>query len=231
NKIGRGSNTSMNDSKHHGAKAQLWRLRFGGKPDSRRRAVRLAAGGLAVLLLGGLLVWLPKPAAYGRWGFGTSTIDPAVRPGDSFFDYANGARAAGRIGDRRVGAKLKPWDIEDTVWNNTLDIVANIVAKASSSNAAPDTDTGKIAALYRAFVDQDRREHLDLAPLAGELAEVRNAATRADIAILMGRSMRDFGIRLFDMWVDPDERDPGRRYALYVGQAGLGLPGRDYYLG
>src|SRR5262249_6468795 len=96
--------------------------------------------------------------------------------------------------------------------------------------AAPDTDTGKIAALYRAFNDHDRRERLDLAPIAGELAEVRNAATRADIAILMGRSLRGFGIRLFDMWVQQDERDPGRRYALYVGQASLGLPARDYYL-
>src|SRR4051812_36669449 len=81
----------MNDRKHHGANAQLWRLRFGGKPGSWRRAVRLAVGGLAVLLLGGMLVWVPKPPAYGRWGFDTSTIDPAVRPGDSFFDHANGA--------------------------------------------------------------------------------------------------------------------------------------------
>src|SRR5262245_10949474 len=220
----------MNDRKHHGANAQLWRLRFGGKPDSWRRTVRLAAGGLAVLLMGGVLVWLPQPPDYGRWGFDTSTIDPAVRPGDSFFDHANGEWAAGRVGGRRVGAKLKSWDIRNTVRNKSFDIVANIVAKASSSNAALDTDTGKIAALYRAFVDQNRRERLDLAPIAGELAEIRNAATRTDIAILMGRSLRGFGKRLFDMWVQQDEGDPGRRYALYVAQHGLGLPDRDYYL-
>src|SRR5215467_8160105 len=154
--IFQGRNTSMNDSKHHGASAQLWRLRFGGKPDSRRRAVRLAAGVLTVLLLGGLVIWLPKPAAYGRWGFDTSTIDPAVRPGDSFFDHANGAGAAGRIDDRRVGAKLKPWDIRNTVQKNSLHSEENIVAKAPSTNDAPDTDTGKNAAQYRAFVDQDR---------------------------------------------------------------------------
>jgi putative endopeptidase len=208
----------MNDSKHHRANARLWRLRFGGKPGSRRRAVRLAAGGLAVLLLGGVLVWLPKPPAYGRWGFDTSTIDPAVRPGDSFFDHANGAWAA-RF---QIGAHSA---VKDTVRNK----IFYIVTKALNSNAAPDTDTGKIAALYRAFNDHDRRERLDLAPIAGELAEIRNAATRTDIAILMGRSLRGFGKSLFDMWVDPDDRDPGR-YALYVAQHGLGLPDRDYYL-
>src|SRR5262249_42871939 len=110
------------------------------------------------------------------------------------------------------------------------DKIRFIVAKASNSNAAPDSDTGKIAALYRAFVDQGRREHLDLAPIAGELAEIRNAATRTDIAILMGRSLRGFGKSLFDMSVDSDAKDPGRRYALHIGQAGLGLPDRDYYL-
>src|SRR5215470_10628389 len=32
-----------------------------------------------------------RDAAYGRWGFDESGIDPAVSPGDSFFDFANGA--------------------------------------------------------------------------------------------------------------------------------------------
>src|SRR5215831_6821227 len=128
----------MNDSKHHGANAQLWGLRFGGKPVSRRQAVRLAAGVLTVLVLGGLVIWLPKQAAYGRWGFDTATIDPAVRPGDSFFDHANGVDAAGRIDERRAGAKLKPWDIRITLQNNSFRIVTDIVTKASNSNAAPD---------------------------------------------------------------------------------------------
>jgi putative endopeptidase len=216
----------VNDSKHHRANAQLWRLRFGGKPDSWRRAVRLAAGGLAVLLMGGVLVWLPKPAAYGRWGFDTSTIDPTVRPGHSFFDYANGTWAA-RF---QIDAYSAGINMSGVIKAKVRDKIRYIVTKAFNSNAAPDTDTGKIAALYRAFNDHDRRERLDLAPIAGELAEIRNAATRTDIAILMGRSLRGFGKSLFDMWVQQDERDPGRRHALYVAQHGLGLPDRDYYL-
>src|SRR5690349_18847156 len=207
----------MHDSKYRGANAQLWRFRFGGKPGSRRRAVRLVAGGLAVLLLGGVLVWVQQLPAYGRWGFDTSTIDPAVRPGDTFFDYANGADSTGV---NMFGV------INDTVRNK----IFYIVTKALNSNAASDTDAGKIAALYRAFNDHDRRERLELAPIAGELAEIRNAATRTDIAILMVRSLRGFGKSLFDMEVDPDDRDPGRRYALYLVQHGLGLPDRDYYL-
>src|SRR5215468_3855047 len=88
------------------------------------------AGGLAVLLLSGVLVWVRQLPAYGRWGFDTSAIDPAVRPGDSFFDHVKGADSAG-VNMRGV--------IEDTVRKKIL----YIVTKALNSNAAPDTDTGK----------------------------------------------------------------------------------------
>src|SRR5882762_3415095 len=30
-------------------------------------------------------------ASYGRWGFDESGIEPGANPGDSFFDFANGA--------------------------------------------------------------------------------------------------------------------------------------------
>jgi hypothetical protein len=40
----------------------------------------------------------------------------------------------------------------------------------------------------------------------------------------MGRSLRGFGNSLFDMWVQQDERDPGRRYALYVVSTALACP-------
>ena len=33
----------------------------------------------------------PHGTAYGRWGFDESGVDPQSHPGDSFFDFANGA--------------------------------------------------------------------------------------------------------------------------------------------
>src|SRR5215475_2615798 len=95
--------------------------------EGSRAAGAVRSGGLAVLLLGGVLVWVRQMPAYGRWGFDTSTIDPAVRPGDSFFDHVKGADSAG-VNMRGV--------IEDTVRKKTL----YIVTKALNSTAASDTD-------------------------------------------------------------------------------------------
>jgi putative endopeptidase len=72
-------------------------------------------------------------------------------------------------------------------------------------------------------------ERLGAAPLAPELAAVRDAGTRDDLAALMGRNNFDFEPSLFAIFIDVDLKDPSR-YAIYLSQSGLGLPDRDYYL-
>ncbi|MET0294349.1 MAG: M13-type metalloendopeptidase, partial [Phenylobacterium sp.] len=50
-----------------------------------------------------------------------------------------------------------------------------------------------------------------------------------DIARLMGASVKGFGGSVFSVAIYDDAKNP-ERYAVYLGQAGLGLPDRDYYL-
>jgi putative endopeptidase len=164
-------------------------------------------------------------AAFGRWGFDSSGIDPAVSPGDSFFDYANGAWAARTA----IPADKTRFGMFDALTDRMQEQVRAIVTEAARSDVAPDTDTGKIGALYNAFMDEDRIERRDLAPIATDLAEIRDATTRTAIAALMGRSRRGVGGSLFNISVSEDEKDPDRN-TLHVAQGGLSLPDRDYYL-
>ncbi len=164
-------------------------------------------------------------AAFGRWGFDTSGIDPAVPPGNSFFDYANGAWVARTV----MPADKSRFGMFDVLRDRTLDQLRVIVEEAARSGASPETDTGKIGALYRSFMDEDRVENLGLAPLEADLAAIRNTKSAADVAVLMGRAKHDFGSSLFNISVSEDEKDPSR-HTLYASQSGLGLPDRDYYL-
>jgi putative endopeptidase len=162
---------------------------------------------------------------FGRWGFDDSGVDPAVRPGDSFFDFASGkwhARAEIPPDKSRFG-------MFDALADKTQKQVHEIVEAAARSGAGPDTELGKIGSLYDAFMDAAGIEKLDAAPIAGDLADIRIAQSRADIAALMGRSKRSFGDSLFGLSVSEDAKDPTRN-ALHASQAGLGLPDRDYYL-
>jgi putative endopeptidase len=167
----------------------------------------------------------PERPALGRWGFDDSGIDQAVNPGDSFFDYANGAWLA----RTPIPADKARYGMFDALNDRTLEQLHAIVTSAAASGAAPDTDTGKIGGIYTAFMDEDRIERLGLAPIETELAEIRAATTPAAIAQLMGRSRRGLGGSLFSISVYDDEKDPDRN-ALHASQSGLGLPDRDYYL-
>ncbi len=164
-------------------------------------------------------------AAVGPWGFDISGMDTAIRPGNGFFDYANGAWAARTV----IPPDKSRFGVDEVLNDRTQEQIHDIVTEASRSGAAPDTDAGKIGALYNSFMDEDRIERLDIAPIADELAEIRKATTKTAIAALMGRSVRGFGSSLFDLSVSEDEKDPDRN-TLYSSQDGLGLPDRDYYL-
>jgi putative endopeptidase len=86
-----------------------------------------------------------------------------------------------------------------------------------------------VGALYRAFTDEAAVEALGKAPMAADLAAIKAERTRADVARLMGVSLKAFGGTFFGGQVQPDAKDPDH-YTVYLGQAGLGLPDRDYYL-
>jgi putative endopeptidase len=162
---------------------------------------------------------------YGLWGFDISGVDPKAKPGDSFFDYADGAWEA----RTEIPADKTRFGMFDMLRDKSQEQLRVIIEDAAKSGASPDTDAGKIGALYNAFMDEARIEELDAAPIASDLAKIRDAKTKADIAVLMGRSNRAFGSSFFIVGVGEDEKDP-THHTLYANQSGLGLPDRDYYL-
>jgi putative endopeptidase len=164
-------------------------------------------------------------ATYGRWGFDDSGVDRQAKPGDSFFDFANGAWDARTV----IPPDKSRFGMFDGLTDKTQEQVRTIIEEAAKSSASSDTDAGKIGALYNAFMDEERIERLDLAPIAGDLEDIRKAMTKTDIAVLMGRAKNGFGSSLFNIAVNEDEKDP-EHSTLHASQGGLGLPDRDYYL-
>ena len=100
---------------------------------------------------------------------------------------------------------------------------------AAHVDHAPTTIEGKVGAFYKAFMDEARIEELGAKPIARDLQNVRVGANRGALAGLMGLATHNFEGTLFGVGIDVDLKDPNK-YALYIGQAGLGLPDRDYYL-
>jgi len=159
----------------------------------------------------------PKAVHFGTWGVDLSNRDLSVKPGDDFVKYASGSWLAKTdipADKPEVGSGYEVYDL-------TQDQL-----KALVTNAAADS---KYGAMYQSMMDEARAEQVGIAPLKKDLATVAALRTKADLARHMGMTNGAFGSSTFAFDLESDTADATMN-ALYLYQAGLGMPNRDYYL-
>lgn len=163
---------------------------------------------------------------YGNWGFDAAGADKATKPGDDFFRYANGAW----IDRVQIPADKAAYSLRlamsDAVEQRLHDLMEDVAKK---SEHKPTTTDGKVGAFYKSFMNEAQIEKTGAAPLKEKVAELQSVKTREALAAMMGRHNSDLEGGIFGLFIDVDLKDPSK-YAVYVGQAGLSLPDRDYYL-
>jgi len=167
---------------------------------------------------------LVTASRFGTWGIDTAGMDTSVKPGDDFFGYVNGTWAKRMVipADRSsYGSFMQLRDLSEAR-------VHALLESYPLGNPARDGDAAKIAALYRGFMDEKTVEARAAKPLRPLLKSIRKARDRDALAALMG-SRANFHASFFGVMVGDDARDPDR-YALYLGQGGLGLGDREMYL-
>jgi putative endopeptidase len=181
---------------------------------------------ILVLSLAGTFAQSNGKPQYGAWGFDTEGADLKTKPGDDFFRYANGAWL-----DRvQIPADKSAYSLRLAMTDLTEQRLHDLMEETSKkAEPKPTAIQGKVGAFYKSFMDEAKIEKVGAGPLKSTLTEIQSAKTRESIAALMGRQDSDFYGGIFGIFVDVDIKDP-KHYAVYLGQAGLGLPDRDYYL-
>lgn len=151
--------------------------------------------------------------------------DETVRPQDDFYRAMHGhwLDTFGIPADKAEYASFSA--LHDEAQEQLKAIIADLAATA----APIDTAAGKIATLYRDFLDTEARDAAGLAPIAPLLARVDAVTDSAGLSRLFGEFDRDGIGAPLGVYVHQDNMD-STRYLLDVQQSGLGLPDRDYYL-
>ncbi len=188
---------------------------------------RILLAGAAVALAGLSAQAAEKTAASGGgWGFDLTGMDRSVKPGVNFYEFTDGTAVKNIVipPDRtNFGSFVVLSDLSEKRVHDILDAASAHVADQ------PGDAVGKSGALYHAFMDEAAAESHGAAPLKPELAQVAALKTQADFAALQGQAQGNFQGSLFGMTVEPDAKDP-TVYTIELGQAGLGMPDRDYYI-
>ena len=189
--------------------------------------------GAALLLSAGLASAQTRPVveipstdapAIGTFGFDVGGMDTTVRPGQDFNRFANGTY----LRNTPIPADKASYGAFHML-NDQAQLDLRALVDESAANPTSSPDAARIGNFYGSFMDEAAVERLAATPLQADLAEVRAADTREKMAELMGRTQGGFGVNLFGVSVFEDLREPDKNSA-YLGQGGLGLPDRDYYL-
>ncbi|MBV9420730.1 MAG: M13 family metallopeptidase [Alphaproteobacteria bacterium] len=168
-------------------------------------------------------------------GVQRANMDPSVRPGDDFNQYANGAWMKTAV----IPPDQASWGAFSTLRDKAVKRTADLITDLAKTTPKPGTDEARIADYYASYLDTADIEAKGLAPLKGELARIAAINDRASLSRAIGQSLRLdvdalnntnlYTENLFGLWVAPGFHDSDH-YAAYLLQGGLGMPDRGYYL-
>jgi putative endopeptidase len=167
----------------------------------------------------------PGKPALGNWGFDTSGMDRSVKPGDSFYEFANGAWSK----KTDIPADRANWGVTAELRNLSDERMRTIIEDSARTGGAPGSNERKVGDYFASFMDEAAIEKAGAAPLKPWLDRVTAIRTKSDLARAFGDGGRMNIGAPFGVGVEQDLKT-NTRHAVYVGQGGLGLPDRDYYL-
>jgi putative endopeptidase len=196
-----------------------------GRRDSMARVCVLALGALMGAVSVGM-AGTEQPAAprFGSFGIDLAALDPSVKPGNDFFRYVDGHWLA----TEKIPADRATWGSFAMLREQSDSDVKAIIESAAAADAAKGTNEQKIGDYYKAFLDTSKIDQLGLAPAKAGLAAIAGLKTHEQVAALIATPGMPldgpigYGISL-------DEKNPDR-YIVEIGQSGLSLPDREYYL-
>ncbi|MDP1690155.1 MAG: M13 family metallopeptidase [bacterium] len=162
-------------------------------------------------------------------GFDTRDIDTKVRPQDDFYHYVNGG-----------WLKKNPIPKNEARWGSFMilrhetdkqlqKLLKKIVEQPRRSGRGPDLASGLIRDLYRSGVDVARRRAVGIEPLRKLLSRVETIRDTRDIVRIVARLERVGSGGIWGVGIDQDMKN-SEKYIIHMGQGGLGMPDRDYYL-
>lgn len=184
---------------------------------------RLAAAAAIVALAAPTLAKDAKSGPrYGTFGVDLTTQNKAIKPGDDFWTFANGAwDKRTQIAADRTSAGY--WVvISDEAEQHVRDILTDLSANPASFGAS-----GKqIGDLYASWMDQTAIDAHGTASLQPYLAKIAAVQDKAALQTLFASVGYASPVELGQL---PNPSDP-TRYVAAASQGGLGMGGRDYYL-
>ncbi|APG50048.1 TPA: M13 family metallopeptidase [Providencia stuartii] len=166
------------------------------------------------------------PSLYAKevsYGDQKIVLSDNIASGDDFYRYVNQdwiSKAKIPTGMPRINSFVELYLTTEKQLQSIIDQLQSSPEKELNHNQR------NIRNLYVSYLNEDAIEKIGISPLKDDLDAITNAKNHNDISKLMALPAYT---PFISYWVDLDAKQPDT-YVLYLGQGGLGLPNRNYYL-
>jgi putative endopeptidase len=179
---------------------------------------------LLALLATAVLSFLP-PGKKKKKFIDQANMDLSVRPGDNFYEYANG----NWVRKNPVPSSKTRWGSFDELREESLRRL-RVLLDDAAANTGKNSQSQKIGAFYTSGMDSAALEKLGYQPIRADLDRITGIKAADGLLIEMAFE-RTHGIAapVVSIFVGPDRKNVSQ-YIPQLGQGGTTLPDRDYYL-
>ena len=152
-------------------------------------------------------------------------LDTTVSPKVNFYQYATGGWQA----KNPLRAEFSRYGSFDAIREQAQENLNSLFQEMTTLKATYGTVEQKISDLYKMALDSTTRNLLGAEPIKPYIAEIQAVQSKDELATLLGK-MNVYGEgAFFGSGVEADLMDSDMQ-VLYLGQGGLGMGDRDYYL-
>ena len=155
-----------------------------------------------------------------------ANMDLSVKPGDNFFEYANGTWIKGNA----IPAKETRWGSFNILHQENTDRLLSLLADVGSTTHPAGSLEQRVGDLYASGMDSLTIEKLGYDPIKADLQRIDNISDLNGVVseVVFERTHGEGG-PLFGFNVSQDSKHV-TKHIVEIGQGGTSLPDRDYYL-
>ena len=178
-----------------------------------------------IILMMSMLAFAACAPKTGAPALDLTDLDTTASPKVDFYQYATG----GWQQKNPLRPEFSRYGSFDAIRERTQENLNALFESMTTLEAKPGTVDQKISDLYKMALDSTTRNQLGAQPIQPYIAQIKDVKTKEELSTLLGQ-MNLYGEGgLMGFGVEADLAN-SEVQVLYLGQGGLGMGDRDYYL-
>ena len=153
-----------------------------------------------------------------------NNMDITIKPGDDFFEYANGAWLKRTV----IPGDKTRWGSFDELRDKTNQSVKILLEETKNTTAKAGTDEYNVAGFYKSGMDTQAIDKLGLDAIRPELDAIKRITNQQQFLNVVLNNYKKGLHTIIRGYIGPDDKAVNQNI-VQLGQGGLGLPSKDYY--